>query len=1548
MSVAPHAGVIDFGTFTPPTVSLDGIQGEVPQPLIGQENYVLTGNGWSSLGALGTITYQGTWDASTNTPTLTSSVGTQGYYYVVSVAGTTDLNGITTWDVGDWVIFNGSTWQKIEGGSTGTFTNVITPQVTARTDNLTLSAISTGAVNLNTAGGTQFKAINRASADIFVQAQGGVGGVSRPSFGAVLAGASAAGFNIYNSGGQPIRFQTNGSGGNDEQFIIAHTASTVNSIQITGAATGNTPAISAQGSDANINLLLNPKGTGQLNVFINNGSQFRVSNTASAVNYLQVAGGPAGSTWPSLSVQGSDTDVGVELNTKGTGSFRFNTGANLQQFRITNTTSAVNYVQVTGSSTGAGVTLSAQGSDSAISWNILAKGNSAINFRDGSSSLGFSIDNSAIASGVASNYIQVARAGTGNAASVKTAGTDTNIALALQSKGTGAIDLAAGSSGINISNGGTVTAYTRTASGSGYTSIPTTTISLPTTAGGVQATAYSVIQNSAATIANGGTGYTVGDVLTMVGGTIQSGSAGTFTVSTVSSGVITAVTANNFGQYSAIPTNPVSVTGGTGSSATLNVSYIYGYPVSINVGSGYVEQPTVTITGGGGSGAAAYATVGSDTAVRSLGTNMNFYASNQNIAFRVYDSFGAGNGYWAAQGGATNPFLWARGGANTQGGITSSGTGGVTFYTNSGNNLQFAVSHAASAVNWVQVTGGATGADPVISAQGSDAARNLRLTPKGTGQVLSTSSFIASSASANYIQLSGGATTGFATQTQSLGSDTNISMAFQPKGTGAIDLAAGSSGVNISNGGTVTAITRTASGATPYTSIPSCVIAAPTTAGGVQATVSLTMAAYSGTAVTPAVGGTGYTLNDVLTLVGGTFTQVAQFIVTGVSSGVVTQVTRSNTNFGVYSVLPSSIAATTGGTGTGCTLNTRWEVLPPTITNAGSGYIEQPTVTFSGGGGSGAAAYASVGSTPVIKSLAGTLSFNNSAGEALRLNNVNFSTLTDYVEIRGGASVAGAYLTVGGSTTNASLYTSSKGTNQIGFYTNSFSQEQMRIAHTASAVNYLQVTGAVTSGTPTISAQGSDASIPLQLRSKGNFNISLNNGAGNNGLVVNLTSGTTLANYVEVAPKIAGQSPTISSLGSDTNISLNLVTKGTGTVQQNGNPLAQVNHKYHAFAVGSYWYDSYNQDNYLRLFTENATSDTIRYAPVSSPEYYDYGTSTWTAWAAGLSGIQQLLDGNPSSGIDVAHANRTFRFIVNNNDGYPTNALVLLQSTWSAVTYTTATVTIASSTTIGGTYTTRQVMVFSPANTGNNWGMHAYYTGSIHTGDRFYQITIDLTDWVDNTTYVTYPLRNLCILSNYSNAGNINPYTTSYNKWANFIGGINTPSDVNGGLSIGRYSSANPSAIIDTGSNATSIQFRTQYIPQLLVTHTSSAVNWVQATGATTTNPPIISAQGSDSNISLRLDSKGSGAITFVTSGALQAAITNTTSAVNYVGLTGGATGNPVTVFAGGNNTDIDLSLTPKGTGNVRFGTYTGTILTPTGYIEVKDSSGTIRRLLVG
>jgi hypothetical protein len=80
----------------------------------------------SSLNVVGALNYKGTWDAATNDPTLTSSVGTKGDYYVVSVSGSTNLNGITDWVVSDWCVFNGSMWQKVDNSEIIYVSNVAT------------------------------------------------------------------------------------------------------------------------------------------------------------------------------------------------------------------------------------------------------------------------------------------------------------------------------------------------------------------------------------------------------------------------------------------------------------------------------------------------------------------------------------------------------------------------------------------------------------------------------------------------------------------------------------------------------------------------------------------------------------------------------------------------------------------------------------------------------------------------------------------------------------------------------------------------------------------------------------------------------------------------------------------------------------------------------------------------------------------------------------------------------------------------------------------------------------------------------------------------------------------------------------------------------------------------------------------------------------------------------------------------------------------------------------------------------------------------------
>lgn len=90
-------------------------------------------NGYASLGPDGRVPSsqlsssafenKGNWDANTNTPTLTSGVGTNGDLYRVSVAGSTNLDGETDWEVGDNVVFNGTAWEKWDNTSSVTSVN---------------------------------------------------------------------------------------------------------------------------------------------------------------------------------------------------------------------------------------------------------------------------------------------------------------------------------------------------------------------------------------------------------------------------------------------------------------------------------------------------------------------------------------------------------------------------------------------------------------------------------------------------------------------------------------------------------------------------------------------------------------------------------------------------------------------------------------------------------------------------------------------------------------------------------------------------------------------------------------------------------------------------------------------------------------------------------------------------------------------------------------------------------------------------------------------------------------------------------------------------------------------------------------------------------------------------------------------------------------------------------------------------------------------------------------------------------------------------------
>jgi hypothetical protein len=138
-----NAGVISVNTRSG-AVTLTATDVGLPTDLLSGPSTTLASKYLpASLG--GALTYQGTWNASTNTPTLASGVGTKGYYYVVSVAGTTVLDGINSWAVGDWAIYDGTEWGKLtNSAATVTAVNGQTGNVTLNASNLTgFAAVAT-------------------------------------------------------------------------------------------------------------------------------------------------------------------------------------------------------------------------------------------------------------------------------------------------------------------------------------------------------------------------------------------------------------------------------------------------------------------------------------------------------------------------------------------------------------------------------------------------------------------------------------------------------------------------------------------------------------------------------------------------------------------------------------------------------------------------------------------------------------------------------------------------------------------------------------------------------------------------------------------------------------------------------------------------------------------------------------------------------------------------------------------------------------------------------------------------------------------------------------------------------------------------------------------------------------------------------------------------------------------------------------------------------------------------------------------------------------
>ena len=248
---------------------------------------------------------------------------------------------------------------------------------------------------------------------------------------------------------------------------IAHTTTLTSFWYVDLFAQSGTITIVINGSDklnngsAGVGLVMPPGSSGRLitdgagNLFLTGTAPgLSVNTVANAVNYLSTTSEGTGSA-PLLGVGGSDTNVSLGFYTKGTGGYAFYTNANVLQFALTHTANAVNFVSFSGGATGATPIMSAVGSDSVVSMQYTVKNNGNHTFStNGTSNVALYLPGN----GNTVNYVSIYGGATGNAANVTAAGSDTNIDLAIASKGTGVVKFATASN--FTANGAVATAMT--------------------------------------------------------------------------------------------------------------------------------------------------------------------------------------------------------------------------------------------------------------------------------------------------------------------------------------------------------------------------------------------------------------------------------------------------------------------------------------------------------------------------------------------------------------------------------------------------------------------------------------------------------------------------------------------------------------------------------------------------------------------------------------------------------------------------------------------------------------------------------------------------------------------------------------------------------------------------------------------------------------------------------------------------------------------------------------------------------------------------------
>jgi len=202
------------------------------------------------------------------------------------------------------------------------------------------------------------------------------------------------------------------------------------------------------------------------------------------------------------------------------------------------------------------------------------------------------------------------------------------------------------------------------------------------------------------------------------------------------------------------------------------------------------------------------------------------------------------------------------------------------------------------------------------------------------------------------------------------GANSGVGKVYQFKYENAIQTTAGYNASSSSDSSVISVIVTNAGSG--YTTNPTVNIAASTVSGSIPAKATSIIGLISINIIST---GAGYHVNDLLTVVGGTYSQAATIRVASIgTNGTITSAVIYNPGaYTVAATVAPSIGHTpltknvpvTGGNGTSASFDLFFGVVSIAVVIPGSGYDKKalPLVTFSSTTGTGASAYATIGST---------------------------------------------------------------------------------------------------------------------------------------------------------------------------------------------------------------------------------------------------------------------------------------------------------------------------------------------------------------------------------------------------------------------------------------------------------------------------------------------------------------------------------------------------------------------------------------------------------